>query len=88
MQVDRTEIERAVHCGYVGQTVAVEGRAGREVLMGVKEGWSILGKYITIFLDTHLPMSLKGSCLQPVCLAGNDIRIPSMASYKSIGKEA
>ena len=46
----------------------------QEVLIRIKAGWSVLGKYREIFLDRHLVMSLKrkvsNQCVLPAVTYG------------------
>ena len=69
IQIDGTETEKVTNCKYLGQTTAMENRTRQEVLMRVKAGWSVFGKYREICLDKHLPISLKGKvsnqCILP-----------------------
>ena len=50
----------------------------------MKAEWSALGKYREIFLDRHLPMSLKRSVFYNCVLLA---MMPNMVSYKSNTKE-
>ena len=59
IQSDGTEIEKVTNYKYLGQTIAVENKTKQKVLMRIKAGWSVLGKYRKIFLDRHLLMRLK-----------------------------
>ena len=48
----------------------MENRTKQELSTRIKSEWSNFGKYREIFLDSHLPMSLKGKvfkqCVLPV----------------------
>ena len=59
IQINWTEIERVTNYKYLGQTIAMENSTKQEVSITIKAGWSVFGKYREIFLDRHLPMSLK-----------------------------
>ena len=51
-QIDGTEIEKVTYLKYLGQRKATR----QEVLIRIKAGWSVLGKYREIFQDMHLLM--------------------------------
>ena len=59
IQIKGTEIEKVTNYKYLGQTIAMENSTKREVSIRIKAGWSVFGKYIEIFIDRRLPMSLK-----------------------------
>ena len=59
IQIDWTEIEKVTHSRYLGQTIAIKKKTREETSIRMKAGWSVFGKYREIFLDIHLPMSLK-----------------------------
>ena len=59
MQISVTEIEKVTNYKCLGQTISMENRTRQEVSIRIKAGWSVLGMYREIFLDVHLPMSLK-----------------------------
>ena len=52
----------------------MENSTKREVSIRIKAGWSVFGKYREIFLDRHLPMSLKrkvfNQCVLPAMTYG------------------
>ena len=52
----------------------MENRTKQEVSIGIKSGWRVFGKYREIFLDRHLPMSLKrkvfNQCVLPAMTYG------------------
>ena len=58
----------------------------QEVSIRIKARWSVFGKHREIFLDRHLPVSLKRKVFNQ-CLTGNDIWMPNMVSHKSISKK-
>ena len=58
IQINGTETEVTKY-KYLGQTTAMENRTKQEVSIRIKAGWSVFGKHREIFLDKHLPMSLK-----------------------------
>ena len=66
IQIIWTEIEKVTNYKYPGQTIAMENRTNQEVLIRIKAGWSVLGKYRDIFLNRHLPMRLKRRSLTSV----------------------
>ena len=74
IQIDGTKIEKMTYHRYLGQTTAMENRTKQEVSIRVKAGWSVFGKYREIFLDRHLPMSLKrkvfNQCVLPAVTYG------------------
>ena len=72
IQTNGTEIERVTNHKYVGQTIAMENSTKQEISIRIKAGWSVSGKYREIFLDRHLPMSLKRKVF-------NQCVLPSMA---------
>ena len=59
VQINGTEIETVTNYKYLGQTTTMENSTKQEVSIRIKAGWSVFGKYREIFLDKHLPMSLK-----------------------------
>ena len=64
IQINGSKTEKMTNYKYLGQTTAMENRAKQEVSIRIKPGWSVLGwsvlgKNREIFLDRHLPMSLK-----------------------------
>ena len=59
IQMNGTEIEKVTNYKCLGQTIAMENSTKQEVSIRIKAGWSVFGKYTKIFLDRHLPMSLK-----------------------------
>ena len=52
----------------------MENSTKQEVSIRIKAGWSVFGKYREIFLDRHLPMSLKrkvfNQCVLPAVTYG------------------
>ena len=52
----------------------MENSTKQEVSVRIKAGWSIFGKYREIFLDRHLPISLKrkvfNQCVLPAMIYG------------------
>ena len=58
-QINGTEIEKVTNYKYLGQTIGMENSTKQEVSIRIKAGWSVFGKCREIFLDRHLPMSLK-----------------------------
>ena len=74
IQINRTEIEKVTNYKYLGQTTAMEKSTKQEVSIRIKAGWSVFGKYSEIFLDRHLPMSLKrkvfNQCVLPAMIYG------------------
>ena len=61
IQINLTEIEKMSNYKYLGQTMATENSTKQEVSIRIQVGWSVFGKYREIFLDRHLPISLKKS---------------------------
>ena len=61
IQINGTEIEKVTNYKYLGQILAMENSTKQEVSIRIKAGWSVFGKYREIFLDRHLPVSLKRS---------------------------
>ena len=59
IHMNRTEIGKVTNYKYEGRTIAMESGTKQEVSIRIKVGWSVLGTYREIFLDRHLPMSLK-----------------------------
>ena len=59
IQINGTKIEKVTNYKYLWQTVAMENSTKQEVSVRIKAGWSVFGKYREIFLDRHLPVSLK-----------------------------
>ena len=55
IQINGTETEKVTNYKYLGQTIAME----KKVSIRIKAGWSVFEKYRAIFLDRHLPMSIK-----------------------------
>ena len=74
IHINGTEIEKVTNYKYVGQTIAMENSSKQEVSIRIKVGWSVFGKYREIFLDRHLPMSVKGKvfnqCVLPAITYG------------------
>ena len=74
IQINRTEIEKVTKYKYLGQRIAMENSTKQEVSIRIKAGWSVFGKYREIFLDMHLPMSLKrkffNQCVLPAMTYG------------------
>ena len=74
IQINGTEIEKVTHYKYLGQTIAMENSTKQEDSIRIKAGWSVFGKYREIFLDRHLPMSLKrkvfNQCVLPAITYG------------------
>ena len=59
VQINGREIEKVTNYEYLRQITAMENSTKQEVSIRIKAGWSVFGKYREIFLDRHLPMSLK-----------------------------
>ena len=53
-----TEMEKVSGYNYLGQTKAMENGT-KQVSIGIKAGWSVLGKCREIFLDRHLSHESK-----------------------------
>ena len=74
IQINGTEIEKVTNYKYLGQTIAMENRTKQDVSIRIKAGWSVFGKYREIFLNRHLPMSLKrkvaNQCVLPAMTYG------------------
>ena len=74
IQIDGTEVEKVTNYKYQGQTIAMENRTMQQVSIRIKAGWSVFGKYRKIFLDRHLPLSLKrkvfNQCVLPAMTYG------------------
>ena len=74
IQINGTGTEKVTNYKYIGQTTAMENRTKQEVSIRIKAGWSVFGKYKEIFLDRHLPMSLKrkvfNQCVLPAMTHG------------------
>ena len=74
IQINRTEIEKVTSYKYLGQTIAMENSTKQEVSIRIKAGWDVIGKFREIFLDRHLPMSLKrkvfNQCVLPAMTHG------------------
>ena len=72
VQINGTEIGKVANYKYLGQTTAMENTTKQEVLIRIKAGWN--GNYREIFLDKHLPMSLKrtvfNQCVLPAMKYG------------------
>ena len=66
IQINGTEMEKVANYKYLGQTIAMKNSTKQEVLIRIKVGWSVFGKYREIFLNRHLPMSLKRKVLTSV----------------------
>ena len=86
IQINGTEIEKVTNYKYLGQTIAMENRTKQEVSIRIKAGWSVFGKYREIFLDRHLPISLKRKVFNQ-CVLPAITWMPNMVSHKSISKE-
>ena len=75
IQINGTAIEKMTNYKYLGQTIAMENSTKQEVSIRIKAGWSVFGKYREIFLDRHLPMSLKrkvfNQCVLPAMTYGS-----------------
>ena len=84
IQINGTEIEKVTNYKNLRQTIAMENRTKQEVLIRVRAGCSVFGKYREIFLDRHHPMSLRRKFF---LTNGNGIWMSNMVSYKSISKE-
>ena len=59
IQINRIQIEKVTNYKYLGKTIAMKKRTKQGVSIRIKVGWNAFGKYIEIFLDRRLPMSLK-----------------------------
>ena len=68
IQIDGTEIEKVANCKYLRLTIAMGNRTKQEVLMGIKGGCGVSGKYRVISLDRHLPMIRKRKVLNQCVL--------------------
>ena len=68
IHINGTEIDKVTNYKYLGQTIAMENSTKQEVSIGIKVGWNVFGKYREIFLDRHLPMSLKRKVLNQCVL--------------------
>ena len=73
---------------YMGQTIAMKIRTRQEVSIRIKAGWSVLLKYREIFLDRHLPLSLKrqvsNQCVSPAMTYGCQTRSLTKALVKKL----
>ena len=73
IQIHGTEIE-VTNYKYLGQIIAMKNSSKQEVSIRIKAGWSVFGKYREIFLDRHIPMSLKrkvfNQCVLPAMTYG------------------
>ena len=78
IQINGTEIEKVTNYKYLGQTIEMENSTKQEVSIRIIAGWSIFGKYREIFLNRHLPMSLKrkvsNQCVLPAMTYGCQTR--------------
>ena len=74
IQINGTETEKVTNYKYLGQTIAMENSTKQEVSIRIKAEWSVFGKYREIFLNRHLPMSLKrkvfNQCVLPAMTYG------------------
>ena len=74
IQINGTDIEKVTNYNYMGQTIAMKNSTKQEVSIRIKAGWTVFGKYREIFLDRHLPMSLKrkvfNQCVLPAMTYG------------------
>ena len=86
IRIDRTETEKVTNYKYLGQTTAMESRTRQKVLVKIRAGWSVFGKYGETFLDRHLPMSLKRK-VQPVCLTSKWHGCQTWSLTKALGKK-
>ena len=59
IQINGREIEKVTNYKRLGPTISMENSTKQEISIRIKAGWSVFGKYREIFLDIHLPMSLK-----------------------------
>ena len=88
IQINGTEIEKVTNYKYLGQTM--EKSTKQEVSIRIKVGWSVFGKYGEIFLDRHLPMSLKrkvfNQCVLPAMTYGRQTWSLTKALVKKLGR--
>ena len=74
IKINGTEIVKVTNYKYLVQTIAMGNSTKQEVSIRLKAGWSIFGKYGEIFLNRHLPMSLKrkvfNQCVLPAITYG------------------
>ena len=72
IQINGTET--VANYKYLGQTIVMENGTEQEVSIRIKAGWSVFGMYREIFLDRHLPVSLKrmvfNQCVLPAMTYG------------------
>ena len=80
IQIDRTEVEKVTNYKYLRQKIAVENRTRQEVLIRMKAGRSVLGQCKEIFLDLHLPVSLKRKVFNQCVLPAVTYGMPNMVS--------
>ena len=72
IETDGKEIEKVEPCKYeyLGQTIALEGRAAKEVQLRIKAGWIVFGKPKEIFQNKEIPICLKRKvfhqCIIPI----------------------
>ena len=89
IQINGTEIEKVTNYKYLGQTIAMENSTKQEVSIRIKAGWSVFGKYREIFLDRHLPISLKrrvfDQCVLPAVTYGCQTWSLTKALVKKLG---
>ena len=52
----------------------MENRTRQEVLIRIKAEWNAFGKYREIFLDRHLPMSLRRKVINQYVLPAMDVK--------------
>ena len=91
IQINGTEIEKVtinINYKHLGQIIAMENRTQQEVLIRIKAGWGVFGKYREIFLDRHLPTSLKrkvvNQCILPAMTYGCQARSLTKALVKKL----
>ena len=74
IQINGTELEKVTNYKYLGQTIGMESSTKQGVSIRIKAEWSVFGKCREIFLDRHLPMSLKrkvfNHCVLPAIAYG------------------
>ena len=86
MQISGTEIEKLINYKRLGQTISMENRTRQEVSIRIKAGWSVLGMYREIFLDMHLPMSLKRRVFNQCILAAMTYGSQTCSLTKALAK--
>ena len=87
LQTDGTEIEKVANYRYLGQTIEMKKSTRQEVSIRIKAQWSVFWKYLEIFQNRHLPMSVERKVFNQCVLPAMTYRCQTWSFTKGLVKK-